>query len=58
VLKVTLRRCAEVGLQPALLPPAPDIDTPADLDALAARLAARPQSCPRTAALLAQWGSA
>ena len=52
VLAVTLRRFADVGTTPAMLPPVPDVDTPADLEALAARLAARPDTSPRTAAFL------
>jgi rSAM/selenodomain-associated transferase 1 len=57
VLAVTLERCAELGLEPALLPSAADVDTPEDLARLAAELAAGPPGpCPRTAALLAAWG--
>jgi len=57
VLEKTLDRCAELGLATELLPPASDVDTPADLERLAAALRdpATP-ACPRTAALLARWG--
>jgi len=58
VLAATLERCGELGLAVELLPVAADVDTPADLARLAARLApAGPAaaSCPRTRALLAAW---
>jgi rSAM/selenodomain-associated transferase 1 len=58
VLPATLARCDELGFEVALLPVATDVDTPADLARLAARLApAGPAaaSCPRTRALLARW---
>ncbi len=56
VLAVTLERCAALGEQPALLPPAADVDTPADLLRLAAELASHAGLCPRTRGLLAAWG--
>lgn len=56
VLAATRERCAERGLAVALLAPADDVDTPADLARLAARLAAAPELCPRTFALLGAWG--
>lgn len=56
VLAATRRRCVERGLAVAMLAPASDVDTPADLARLAARLAAAPELCPRTHALLAAWG--
>jgi uncharacterized protein len=52
VLAATLARCRELGLAVELLPPAADVDTPADLARLAARLDG---ACPRTHALLAAW---
>ena len=55
VLARTLDRCAELGLDTALLPRAADVDTPADLERLAQRLRRDPGCCPRTAALLAAW---
>jgi rSAM/selenodomain-associated transferase 1 len=58
VLAATLARCAELGLAVELLPVAADVDTPADLARLAARLGpAGPAAaaCPRTRALLARW---
>jgi rSAM/selenodomain-associated transferase 1 len=58
VLPATLARCDELGFAVALLPVATDVDTPADLARLAARLApAGPAaaSCPRTRELLARW---
>ncbi len=57
VLAVTLARCGELGLDVSLLPPAADVDTPEDLARLARALRdpATPP-CPRTAALLAEWG--
>ncbi|HEV8630637.1 MAG TPA: TIGR04282 family arsenosugar biosynthesis glycosyltransferase [Thermoanaerobaculia bacterium] len=62
VLACTLERCAELGLATALLPLAADVDTPADLQRLAAALgdplaAAALPACPRTAALLRSWES-
>lgn len=56
VLEQTLARCAELELEVAQLAPGEDVDTPADLDRLAGRLAARPGSCPRTEALLIELG--
>jgi rSAM/selenodomain-associated transferase 1 len=56
VLATTLERCRELGLEPSLLAPARDVDTPADLRRLAAELAADGSGCPRTRALLAAWG--
>jgi rSAM/selenodomain-associated transferase 1 len=54
-LAVTRERLAEIGCDPVLLEASPDVDTPADLAALARRLAARPERSPRTAALLSDW---
>lgn len=56
VLAETLERASALGLAVSLLPPGADVDTPADLDRLAATLAAEPGGCPRTRALLASWG--
>lgn len=60
VFDVTVERCRELGLELATLPPGHDVDVPADLDALARRLAQRlafdSDSCPATRALLARWG--
>ena len=57
VLAATLDRCAELGLAVALLPREADVDTPADLTRLAASIAeSRGSSCPRTRALLQDWG--
>jgi uncharacterized protein len=55
VFPQTLARCRELGLEPALLPRAADVDTPADLRRLAAQLATGDLGCPRTRALLAAW---
>ena len=57
VLATTLANCARLGLAVALLPPEADVDTPADLARLAAALG-KPNapSCPRTRALLQDWG--
>lgn len=57
VLETTLARCAELGLEPALLPVEADVDTPHDLERLADELGrgALPD-CPRTSELLAGWG--
>ncbi len=56
----TTARCRALGLRWRLLPEAADVDTPADLARLAARLSAAGEACPRTRALLArwEWGSA
>jgi hypothetical protein len=57
VLERTLERCAERDLAVELLPTASDVDTPQDLDRLAAELTtAGDRGCPRTRALLAAWG--
>lgn len=56
VLPATLERCRELGLAPELLPPAADVDTPADLARLAGRMAEGDLGCPRTRALLVEWG--
>jgi rSAM/selenodomain-associated transferase 1 len=55
VFPATLERCRELGLRLELLPPASDVDTPADLWRLAARMADGDLGCPRTRALLAEW---
>jgi rSAM/selenodomain-associated transferase 1 len=56
VLAQTLDRCRELGLSWSLLPPAADVDTPADLEALARRLRGDAGRCPRTEAVLQAWG--
>ena len=56
VLRQTLDNCGALGLEVELLPPAADVDTPADLARLARRLAGDGGSCPRTRAILAEWG--
>ena len=55
VLAQTLERCRELGVEPALLPAAADVDTPEDLRRLALRMADSDLGCPRTRALLAAW---
>lgn len=56
VLPATLERCRELGLTPAMLPEASDVDTPDDLRRLAGRMASGDLGCPRTRALLQAWG--
>lgn len=56
VLRETLLRCQTLGFKTELLPRERDIDTPPDLVALAGVLARGSGSCPRTRALLAEWG--
>jgi len=56
VFAQTLANCARLGLAVARLEVGEDVDTPADLERLAARLAARPGSCRRTEELLAELG--
>ncbi len=56
VLAQTLERCRELSVEPVLLPPAADVDTPDDLRRLALRMAESDLGCPRTRALLASWG--
>ncbi len=56
VLETTLERCRSVGLAAELLPAAADVDTPDDLERLAAALSAGAGGCPRTRRLLAGWG--
>jgi len=55
VLADTLARADALGLATELLPPGHDVDRPADLAALARRLATS-SACPRTRALLESWG--
>ncbi len=59
VLASTLERCRELGLSVALLPMESDVDTPADLMRLAARLSDRqagPPACPATREVLERLG--
>jgi hypothetical protein len=56
VLEETLARAARSGLLCHLLPRGWDVDTAADLAALAVRLAAGAAHCPATERLLAGWG--
>lgn len=56
VLQATLANCRRLGLGFELLSEAPDVDTPDDLERLAATLAAGAADCPRTANLLQNWG--
>jgi len=57
VFETTLERCREAGLTCAILPQGFDIDTPADLDALAVRLRHAPRErCGFTRVLLKEWG--
>ncbi len=55
VYETTVGRCRRLGLRLARLPVAADVDTPADLDRLAAALERGDADCPRTRALLASW---
>lgn len=55
VLAETVVRTAVLGLATELLAPGHDVDRPADLAALARRLATS-DACPRTRSLLASWG--
>ena len=56
VLAQTLERCHRLGLMVELLPEAGDVDTPDDLERLAATLARDAAACPRTHRLLDSWG--
>ncbi len=56
VLDASLERCRELGFEVALLPTGHDIDFAADLRQLAARLSLTKGDCPRTRALLTDWG--
>ncbi|MBZ0113963.1 MAG: TIGR04282 family arsenosugar biosynthesis glycosyltransferase [Thermoanaerobaculia bacterium] len=56
VLSDTLARCGDLGLRVELLPEGHDVDTPADLTRLVARLQGR-DHCPRTRELLQQLGA-
>lgn len=57
VLAATLERCQRTGRSCALLPVGFDIDTPADLDALALRLRQAPKErCGFTRVLFEEWG--
>ncbi len=55
VFEATVERCQRLGLRLARLPVAADVDTPADLERLAAALERGEADCPRTRALLASW---
>lgn len=55
VLEATLARARALGVDTALLPEEADIDRPADLERLVARLE-NGREAPRTAALLRAWG--
>lgn len=55
VLESTLARARDLALDVTLLPEEADVDRPADLERLAARLRAG-REAPRTAALLHAWG--
>lgn len=57
VLAATLERCQKAGRSCTLLPLGFDIDTPADLDALARRLRQAPKDrCSFTRVLFEEWG--
>jgi hypothetical protein len=56
VLERTLERCRRLGLRTELLATGRDVDVADDLRRLARRLAAGGGGCPRTRALLAEWG--
>lgn len=61
VLEATLERCRKASLAVELLPEEADVDRPEDLRRLAESLAGpeepwAPPSCPRTRALLKEWG--
>ncbi len=49
VFRRTLDHAISLGLRVSVLPPAADVDVPADLEALRSRLAAAPQTAPNTA---------
>jgi len=51
-LAALLVRLRSLGLDPALLPPWPDVDTPEDLQALVGRLSGARDAAPRTRILL------
>ncbi len=56
VYAATVARCRALELRVASLPEGADVDTPADLARLAARLSLASPSCPRTRDLLERWG--
>lgn len=56
VLEETLNRCDELGLRVHLLRPASDVDTPGDLERLAAALAEGKAQSPAACNLLRAWG--
>lgn len=56
VLRETLDRCRELGLEPSFLAQGWDVDRPQDLARLARLLAEDDYGCPRTRALLKSWG--
>jgi glycosyltransferase A (GT-A) superfamily protein (DUF2064 family) len=56
VLGETLKRCEELGLRAHLLRPSFDVDTPADLERLAAALADGTVESPTVSGLLRAWG--
>lgn len=56
VFETTLQRCRERGLEPHLLPPGHDVDSPDDLERLARRIALGTTTSPRVETLLRSWG--
>lgn len=56
VLEETLARCRKLGLRVEMLAPGHDVDVASDLERLVERLPRGGDRCPRTRALLAQWG--
>jgi rSAM/selenodomain-associated transferase 1 len=55
VLRQTLERCRELGLEVERLPLNMDVDTPDDLRRLASRMSCEDLGCPRTRDLLRTW---
>lgn len=56
VFDQTVARCRALGLEPVVLSPGHDVDSPADLERLKEFIACGDHGCPHTEGLLRSWG--
>lgn len=56
VFEETRRRCRERGVEPYILPPGHDVDSPGDLERLTRQIDRGAMGCPHVAELLRSWG--